>query len=166
MISQLAYDRVHKKLSKETIEKLRDVIYNSTRSVAEREYAKIVKEGSASRIVKARKVAPALKKWVDSYFEGQYVHPDTRKEVEVALRYAGFGSGIPAERVNLALKIAHSVVNQTVPQEVEARAAGVVSATGMCPRCGSAMVNVALASGDDARYCSNPKCRVSAFIGG
>lgn len=119
---------------------------------------------NATKIIRARQVAPALKKWVESYFTGQYVHPDTRKDLEVALRYAGFADGIPREKVNLALKIAHSVVHNNVPQDVEARAAGVVSATGMCPRCGSAMVNVALASGDDARYCSNPKCRVSAFI--
>jgi hypothetical protein len=119
----------------------------------------------ATKIVQARVVAPALKKWVESYFTGQYVHPDTRKELEVALRYAGFTEGVPRDKTSLALKIAHSVVHNTVPQEVEARAAGVVSATGMCPRCGSAMVNVGLASGDDARYCSNTKCRVSAFIG-
>jgi hypothetical protein len=120
-------------------------------------------ELKASSIVRAREISPKLKKWVESYFSGQHVHPETRRKVEVCLREAGFGKGVPATRNSLAMKIAHQVLYRSTPIQSEARVAAVVDATSTCPRCGNAMVNVALANGAKGRYCSNTKCRVCAF---
>ena len=118
----------------------------------------------AAAVVSARKVSPQLEKFVASYFGDQFVHPDVRKGVTQALRTAGFAEGVPVSKTNVALQVAHRVVNKEAPVRAEARTAAVVSATAACPRCGSAMVNVKLANGSDARYCSASKCRVSAWI--
>jgi len=108
---------------------------------------------------------PTLHQWVDSYFQGQHVHPEVRKEVRTALRIAGFSAGVSVKRESLAIKIAHRVVhNDAMSVQAEARVAAVVSADSACPRCGSAMVDAKLATGTQSRYCSNPKCRVCAYV--
>jgi hypothetical protein len=108
---------------------------------------------------------PSLEQWVDSYFSGQHVHPEIRKEVRTALKIAGFEAGVPVKRESLALKVTHRIVNQgEMNVQAEARVAAVVSADGACPRCGSAMVDAKLATGTGTRYCSNPKCRVCAYV--
>lgn len=119
---------------------------------------------NAASIVRNRQVSEDLTKWVTSYFNDQYVHPDTRKEVIQALKTAGFSRGIPFSQNSLAMKIAHAVIRKTLPVVSEARVAAVVSATSACPRCGSAMVDIGLANGAAGRYCSNAKCRVSAWV--
>lgn len=108
---------------------------------------------------------PSLEQWVDSYFSGQHVHPEIRKEVRTALKIAGFEAGVTKKRESLALKVAHRVVNQgDLTVQAEARVAAVVSADSACPRCGSAMVDAMLATGTNTRYCSNSKCRVTCYI--
>jgi hypothetical protein len=108
---------------------------------------------------------PSLEQWVDSYFDRQHVHPEIRKEVRTALKIAGFKDGVPVKRESLALKVAHQVVNKGgMSVQAEARVAAVVSGDGACPRCGSAMVDAKLATGTSTRYCSNPKCRVCAYV--
>lgn len=108
---------------------------------------------------------PTLDQWVESYFAGQHVHPEIRKEVRTALRIAGFADGVPVKRESLALKVAHLTVNQgEMSVQADARVAAVVSADSACPRCGSAMVDAKLATGTSTRYCSNPKCRVCAYV--
>jgi hypothetical protein len=102
---------------------------------------------------------------VNSYFSGQHVHPEVRKEVRTSLKIAGFAEGVPTNRESLALKVAHQVVNQgEMSVQAEARVAAVVSADSTCPRCNSAMVDAKLATGTSTRYCSNPKCRVCAYV--
>jgi hypothetical protein len=118
----------------------------------------------ASSIIKNRVVSEDLTKWVDSYFSGQYVHPETRKDVIQALKTAGFSKGVPRVQNSLAMKVAHAIIKKTLPVIAEARVAAVVNATSACPRCGSAMVTVGLANGANGRYCSNVKCRVSAWV--
>ena len=106
-----------------------------------------------------------LKDWVESYFTNQHVNPEIRKEVTTALKYAGFGAGVPVSQNSLALKIAHRLVNAgTMSVQAEARVAAVVSANGACPRCGSAMVDAALSNGAATRYCSNTRCRVTCWV--
>lgn len=108
---------------------------------------------------------PSLKAWVDSYFGDQHVSPAIRKEVRTALTYAGFKEGVPKDRNTFAMKVAHHVVNGTTQKvEASARVAAVVNGDSACPRCGSAMVDAQLANGVESRYCSNPKCRVTAYI--
>ena len=108
---------------------------------------------------------PSLEHWVNSYFSDQHVHPEVRKEVRTALRIAGFVDGVPTKRESLALKITHHIVNQgEMSISAEARVATVVNADSACPRCGSAMVDAQLATGTSTRYCSNPKCRVCAYV--
>jgi len=107
----------------------------------------------------------SLEEWVTSYFEGQHIHPEIRREVRTALKIAGFAGGITPKRESLALKIAHRVVNQgEMSVQAEARVAAIVGADSACPRCGSAMVDAQLATGTMTRYCSNPKCRVTCYI--
>jgi hypothetical protein len=108
---------------------------------------------------------PSLDRWVDSYFSGQHVHPEIRKDVRTALKIAGFEGGVPTKKESLALKIAHQVVGQgALNVQAEARIAAVVNADSACPRCGSAMVDTRLATGTQARYCSNTKCRVCCYV--
>ena len=107
-----------------------------------------------------------LDRWMDRLFKDRYVHPDTRREVRSALKIAGFKDGVGRDKHRLATRVADRVVTRESSQvEAEARVAAVVAADGACPRCGSAMSSVRLAQGSDARYCSNPKCRVVAHVG-
>jgi hypothetical protein len=115
-------------------------------------------------IIKNRGVSDNLRKWIDSYFQNQFVHPESRKEVTQALKEAGFSRGVPQNKNSLALKIAHAALGKKIPITAEARMAAVVSATSACPRCGNAMVDIGLANGAAGRYCSNIKCRVSCWV--
>lgn len=107
-----------------------------------------------------------LHQWINTYLRGAYVTPKMKSELYVNLKIAGFKNGVPEEKESLARRIANCTLRESRKVTASAvRTAAVISADGRCPRCGGEMTTVRLGGGEEARYCQNPQCRVTAHIG-
>ena len=115
----------------------------------------------------------SVKQFVDNLAEakGLCLSPETRHDCVVALRVAGFpGFKTVKDHVSLATKVveatlakAPGALESPVTSGGRVTVAAVVSAGQNCPRCGSRMTDVKLGDGSMAGYCTNPRCRVSAY---
>lgn len=115
-----------------------------------------------------------LTQFVDHLTEAKGLSLSTavRKDCVNALRIAGFED---QKKLDLQKRLAGKVVEKTwskiEPFPILATTGGrmttaaVVSSDSNCPRCGESMNNVKLANGQSARYCSNPRCRVTCYVG-
>ena len=99
--------------------------------------------------------------WIKSFFKNQLVPDDVRREVRSSLRVAGIREVTDAN-LSLVTKLAQRAVNG-MQQARTLAVATVVTADGVCPRCGSPMTDVRIAS-RAGKVCTNARCRTSAWI--
>lgn len=106
-----------------------------------------------------------LHQWINTYLRGACITPQLRSDLFLNLKIAGFANGVPANKQSLARRIAGCTLREARKVEGSFRTAAVVSAGSACPRCGGTMTTVKLAGGEQAQYCQNTQCRVTAHIG-
>jgi len=108
-----------------------------------------------------------LKKWIADHFEQQHIDVSQAmlRQLTADMTLAGFAT-IESAQATLARKTLDKLANKPTAKNVQAsavRTAAVVGADDNCPRCGAPMRDVKVGA-SPARYCTNPKCRVTCHI--